>query len=57
MRQRLLYVLLFSAAIAVVPLAARGELPALNLPKQQEPSQDLGYIGSLPEESSSQQVQ
>lgn len=57
MRQRLLYVLLFSAAIAVVPLAARGELPALNLPKQQELSQDLGYIGSLPGESSSQQVQ
>ena len=28
MRQRLFFILLFAAAIALVPLAARGELPA-----------------------------
>ncbi len=45
MRQRLFFILLFAAAIALVPLAARGELPALSLPALPESSQDLGYIG------------
>ena len=45
MRQRLVLYPSLCGGHCLVPLAARGELPALSLPALPESSQDLGYIG------------